>query len=117
VQRSSYVCCHESRCGRRKRPMLLRTACCQLREVSVKQLRAGEACRNVAVAIDHVQVGRAIHVIEFGDRARIGLAVADLRPGDAFLADEALNLGRFVVEGDADDREPALLVLPVEFFE
>ena len=83
----------------------------------VEPFRAGKAGGNLAGAVYDVKIRRAGHVVEPGYFARIGLAIADLRPGDSLLGDEALNLGRFLVEGDANDREPALLVLPIELFE
>jgi hypothetical protein len=90
---------------------------CHLREVPVELLGTGNARRNAAGAIDHIQVRRAVHVVEFGDRALIALAVADLGPEDALLRDEALYLARFVIEGDAENLEPPLLVFPIELLE
>jgi len=87
------------------------------RQMVVEPFRAGKAGGNLAAAVDDVKIGRAGHVVEPGYFARIGLAIADLRPGDSLFGDEALNLGRLVVKCNANNREPALLVLPVEFFE
>ena len=88
-----------------------------LRKLPVKLLRSEETGRNIAGAVDHIQVGRTVHVIELGDRARIGLAVAELGPENALLRGEALHFGRFVIEGDTDNLEPLLLVFPVELLE
>jgi hypothetical protein len=90
---------------------------CDFGELPVKLLRALQTHGDVAGAINDKQVGCAGHVIELGNGTLIGFAVADLGPDDVFIRDESIHLGRFVIERDADYREPALLIFLVELLE